>query len=421
MLTTRSEDARTGGTLWRWVRRRRRVLLLVLALAALGALVGYKVWDRRQAARLLAQGEQALAERDYTRAREHLERYLADRPGDAHARLLAARAARRLKLYPEAREHLRRCRADGGPEEPIAVEEALIAVQLGDEEPVAFLRERAARDDDLALVVLEVLIQHDLDTYQLGLALDGFTRYLARRPDDLLALLGRGFVWERFMNFADALEDYRKAVAAHPESDRARLKLADTLLIVGTPDEALTHYRVLAERTPNLPPVRLGMARCHRRLARPEEAAKLLDGLLAEFPDHGETLWERGELELEQGRPAAAEPLLRKAAARLPHDRRVHYAMYRCLLRLDRPEQAETFNARVKQLDADRLRLNAIRHEVMKRPDDAALRCEGGLLFLRNGEREEGVRWLQLALRLDPTLEAARAALAAEGRPANLP
>lgn len=405
-----------GGATGSWFRRRRRAALAVAAILAVAAgLAAYVVREQRKTDRLLAEGEQALAAREYDRARELFDRYLTERPADARARLLAARAARQARAYRDAREHLRRCRADGGEGEPIDVEESLLDVLLGDERPVARLRERARRDDDLALVVLEVLVQHDLDTYQLGSALDGFTRYLARRPDDLHALLGRGFVWERFLNFADALADYRKAVAAHPNNDRARLKLADTLLVAGTPDEALTHYQWLAERWPERPPVRLGLARCHRRLARPEEAAKLLDGLLAEYPNHGETLWERGELELEQGKAATAEPLLRKAAAQRPFDRRVQYAMYRCLLRLDRPAEAETFNARVKQLDADLARLNAIRNEVMKRPNDAALRCEGGLLFLRNGEREEGRRWLQLTLRLDPKCEPARAALAAEG------
>ena len=399
---------------WRRLYRWRVVVPLVAVLAVVGGLGAY-LREQRKTDRLLTEGEQALATREHARARELFERYLTERPADARARLLAARAARGARAYGEAREHLRRCRADGGEVESIAIEEALIDVELGNAHPVPMLRERARHDDDLALVVLEVLIQHDLNTYQLASAREGFTRYLARRPDDLHALLGRGFVWERYLDFASALEDYRKAVAAHPENDRARLKLADTLLIVGTPDEALAQYQWLAERWPERPPVRLGLARCYRRLARPDEAAKLLDGLLAEFPNHGETLWERGELELEQGRPVTAEPLLRKAAAQRPFDRRVHYAMYRCLLRLDRPGEAETFNARVKHLDADLVRLNAIRNEVLARPSDAALRCEGGLLFLRNGERDEGIRWLQLALRLDPKCEPARAALATEG------
>jgi tetratricopeptide (TPR) repeat protein len=403
------------GAVGRWVRRWRRPLFLVALAAVLVGAGGYVLWERRQTDQLRAEGERALAEREYARAGELFERYLTERPRDANARLLAARAARQNRAYNKAREYLRQCRADGAAAEPIDVEEALIAVLLGDEQPVAGLRERAKADDDLALVVLEVLIQHDLATYQLGAALDEYTRYLARRPDDLHALLGRAFVWERFMNFADAVEDYRRAVAAHPNNDRARLRLAETLLLVGTPDEAQVQFRWLAERWPDRPPVRLGLARCARRLARPDEAAKLLDELLVEYPDHGETLWERGELELDRGQPAAAEPLLRRAAAVRPYDRRVHYSMYQCLLRLNRPAEAEPFNARAKQLDADRIRLNTVRHELMKQPNNAALRAEGGALFLRNGEREEGLRWLQLALRIDPKCEAARSTLVAEG------
>lgn len=404
-----------GGADGRRFWSRRRVVAAVAVLVLAGGLGGYYLREQRKIDRILTDGEQALAAREYARAREYFERYLTERPTDTRARLLAARAARRARAYGDAREHLKRCRADGGEAEPIEVEESLLAVELGDERSLPTLRQRARADDDLALVILEVLIQYDLNTYQLTSAREGFTRYLARRPDDLHALLGRGFVWERFMSFADALEDYRRAVAAHPDNERARLKLAETLLIAGTPGDALEQYQWLANRDPNRPPIRLGLARCYRRLARPDDAVKILDDLIREFPDHGETWWERGELELERGRPATAEPMLRKAATLRPHDRRIQYAMYRCLLSLDRTAEAETFNARVKQLDADLVRMATLRNEVIARPNDSALRCEGGLLFLRNGEREEGVRWLQLALRIDPTCEPARTALIAEG------
>ena len=68
------------------------------------------------------------------------------------------------------------------------------------------------------------------------------------------------------------------------------------------------------------------------------------------------------------------------------------------------------------EIDQDLKALAAVRQRVLERPDDAELRVEGGLLFLRNGERAEGLRWLRLAVRLDPTSAKAREALAAAAR-----
>jgi tetratricopeptide (TPR) repeat protein len=376
------------------------------------AFVAWRQWPKQ----FLRQGEAALAARDYGKAREHLARYLSHRPDDAHALLLAARSARQLNEYYEAFEHLRNCRAAGGAVEAVDVEAALIAVQRG-EAPSPWLRRRAEEDDELALEILEALIQHDIDSYRLRQALHGLTRYLEARPDDLQALLARGFVWERFLSFPDALVDYRKAVAAHAESERARFKLAATLLISGTPDEALEQYRWLAQRRPSQPEVRLGLAKCLRLTGELDAARTQLDALVAELPDFGDAHWERGQLALDSNQPQEAELWLRRAIQAAPFDRRKHYSLYLCLTALERTNEAEQARVRVAEIDADLRRLDKICTEVMSRPDDAALRCEGGLLFLRNGEREEGIRWLRMALRLDPrNVEARRALAAVENR-----
>lgn len=391
---------------------RRFVWCLLAAFVLTAGFLAWREWPRQ----LLRQGEAELAARHYDQAREHLARYLSYRPGDAHARLLAARAARRLREYYEAGEHLERCRQEGGDAEAIQVETALIAVQRG-QEPAPSLRQRAEADDELALVILEVLIQHDLDAYRLWQALEGLTRFLRSRPDDLQALMARAFVWERFLYFADALKDYRAAVGAHPEHAPARLKLAETLLLAGTPKEALEQYEWLAARWPEQHAVKLGLARCRRLLGEADEARRLADALVRSAPKDGEALWERGQVELDRGEAAEAEPWLRKALQARPYDRRIAYALARCLAALGRREEADKVNVRVAALDADLRRLDEIRLAVMKRPDDVKLRCEGGLIFLRNGEREEATRWLQRALRLDPGCQEARAALARlEGR-----
>lgn len=403
------------GAVRRFIGHRFTIAVVVVTALAAGAWGSWRWWTGQ----FLRQGEEALAARAFGKAKEQLALYLTYRPGDTRGRLLAARAARRLRDYDEAAAHLRRCRDDGGPEEAIGVEYALIALQRGDEAPDEALRQRSRQEDELALVILEALIQYEIDTYQLRQAQRDLNLYLSRRPDDLHALLARGYVWERFLNFADALVDYQKAVAAHPRDDRARLRLADTLLIAGTPEEALEHYQHLAQRWPEKFEVRFGLARCRRRLGQAEQAARELDALLADGADNGELLWERGLLALDQGRPEEAEPLLRRAVQLRAHDRRIFHSLSRCLLELGKREEAQTWSARADQLDADVRRLHQVCQEVLQRPNDAALRCEGGLLFLRNGEQAEGLRWLRLALRLDPECSAARQALAAaaEGEP----
>jgi tetratricopeptide (TPR) repeat protein len=398
---------------WRWA---------VTAAAVMVLVIGYVLrWRAEQSriARLLAEGEAALAERDYGSAREHFNAYLESRPEDSRARLLAARAARRLRKYDQAAEDLAKCRAAGGEAEAVEVEFALMDVERGDERPVPELRARVAqKDDELSLAILEVLIQFDLDLYRLRDALQGFNLYLARRPGDLYALVGRGQLWERLLSFADAVIDYRAAVAAHPENDRARRRLAAALLIVGTPAEALDHYRRLAEQFPHDGAVRLGLAKCYRQLNRADESRALLDDLLADprdnsSPDRAEVLWERGQIELDRGRPAEAEPWLRRADRDAPFDRRIVFSLFNCLQALDRVEEAEAVKKRMTRIDDDLRRLDAIRQQVMTNPTNAALRVEGGKIFVRNGERDEGIRWLKLALQFDPKHEEARLALAA--------
>lgn len=401
----------------RWVCRRPVTSMSILILVA-AVSVGTVVWQRWATRQLLHEGEEALTERDYAKARNCFNRYLDARPGDTRARLLAARVSRKLKDYNEAVKQLKRCQDDGGEAEAIGVELALIDIQRGKDAPGTALRRRAQMGDELGLTILEVVIQFDLDTSRLHQALEGLNLYLAHRPNDLQALLGRGFVWERFLYFADAVNDYRKAVAAHPNSELARLRLADALLIAGSPEDAMEHYQWLAERWPDRTEVRFGLARCKRRLGQVEEARAMLDALVADHPNSGEILWERGQLDLENDRPAEAESWLRRALAIIPHDRRVSYSLSQCMLALNRKEEAQQFQVRVAQIDADLRKLHEIREQVFRRPNDAALRCEGGLIFLRNGERREGIRWLQLALNLDPACETARMELAKiEGLP----
>ena len=130
-------------------------------------------------------------DRDYPAGPEHLTAYL-----DVRRKTLAcdgswpmSRGGSAFTSRPE-----RRCvRAGnwGGDDEAIETEYALMAVEQGDPRPIPALFARVAdKDDSLSLTILEVLIQHDLNLYQLRDAQQGFNLYLKRKPDDLYALLG---------------------------------------------------------------------------------------------------------------------------------------------------------------------------------------------------------------------------------------
>jgi len=389
----------------------RRLFLLAAAALCLAAGGGWAAWRLRAEPHLTA-AEQALDRRDYPAARRELAAYLQAWPESGRAHFLAARAARRLRLYDEAEDHLRACERLKWDPQAVALERVLADVQRGEMKAEPFLWDRVEAGDADAPEILEVLTQYYLDDYQLMRAKDCLDRYLRLRPDDLHALLGRAYIWERLLYFADAAKDYRRAVERHPDDDPARLRLAKNLLITGEPAEALTHFERLAAHHPDDPEVRLGLAQCRRRLGDAEAAQRLLDGLLAERPDDAAVLAERGLVALNQNRPAEAEGFLRKAVAAAPSDREANYNLYQSLLRQGKDDEAKDRLAAVGRLDVDLARLDQVTKAVIQSPGDPALRLEGGLLFLHNGQEEEGVRWLQEAVRLDPTLRPAHQALA---------
>jgi Flp pilus assembly protein TadD len=384
-------------------------LLLVASISAWGV-----YWHRTES--ILHDAESALDRHDYDGASQLLARYLHARPNDGRGHLLAARAARRAQRYDEAEEHLRVCQRLGYDQDAVALERTLSDVQRGNTRAEKQLWTRVEANDPHVLAILEVLIQEYIDSYRLGRALDALKLYLERRPNDVPALLGRAYVFERLLYFGEATDDYRRAVALAPDNDAARLRFAESLLIVGPPSEALAQFETLRTRSGDSPAVLLGLAKSRRQLGQTEKAKQLLDTLLKDQPRHAAGLVERGKVALDQEQYEEAESLLRRALEFAPHDRELHHNLSVALREEGRAEEAAQEMARVQEIDSDLRHLDRVTKAVLKSPADPALRCEAALLFLRNGEEQEGMRWLKFALRLDPHCVTAHRALAAHYR-----
>jgi Flp pilus assembly protein TadD len=384
----------------------------LLAASALGlALAGRQAWAAHRYHAALA----ALDRRDFDAAAAHLDGCLLVWPTSVEVRLLQARLARQAGAYAEAERRLEQCRRLHGPRDAVSLEEGLLRAQQGELTPELedTLRARADQGGPDEALVLEALGRGYSRCYRLNDALGCLDRWVGCRPDDVQALLGRGWVHERLRRYEEAEADYRRAVALVPQMEEPALRLAQLLLLLGRqPEEPAALFERLWQGPSHDRAAGVGLAQCWLKTGRADEARRLLAVLAAEAPRDPNVLFERGNLALQQGNPAEAEDLLRRAAALAPHDYQIQYALYQCLQQQGRDAEARAAQERVRALEADLLRIDELTERLQRRPYDPALRCEIGRLFLRGGERHEGELWLKSALLADPHYRPAHQALA---------
>jgi tetratricopeptide (TPR) repeat protein len=354
----------------------------------------------------------AIERRDFEQARVHLAAYLEVWKTSAETHFLAARTARRAGAYDDAERHLNECQKLGWVDEAIDLERQLLRAQRGDLASVeGGLLYFVQQNHPDYLTILEALTWGYIKTYNLSKASHCLELWLERQPDDIQALMWRGDVRERRLNYHDALLDFRRVVELDPQRDNARLRVAEMLLSMHQTDEAAREFERLHERQPENTAVLLGLARCRRLQARPDEARQMLDGLLDKGLQSVGVLSERGKLEMETGHPDSAERWLRKAVEQAPYERETAYSLYLCLQQLRHVDEAKKILAKLNEIDKQLKRLREITQKIGEKPDPS-LRFQAGLIFLRSGQEREGVRWLQSALQEDPHYQPARLALA---------
>jgi tetratricopeptide (TPR) repeat protein len=395
-------------------RRPGRTLAVLLLLPVIGlALVpaGGALWFRSH----YRAAERAFHKREFVTAREQIDQCLRVFPRDPDARLLAARIARRAGAFDRAQEHLDVYANLVGSGQTLTLERLLLRAQQGDLPPLVEAQFRIWVDQghpDSALI-LEVVSQHFMHTYRLSNALEALDRWLELEPDDLWALLRRGWVLERLNRYDEAMEDYERAVAVAPDVEGPRLRLAQALLYgKNDPRQAEQQFQAMYDRGERGSAILLGLAQCRWERSDAEGAQRILDDLLASHPRDPTVLSELGKIAIQLGRDAEAEPHLREAMRLEPTSYQAHYTLAECLEHLGRPSEAEAERKRADQIKEDVTRMQELMTKIQESPRDATVQCDIGRLFLRLGQPREGVAWLYRALDLDPFLRSAHEALA---------
>jgi tetratricopeptide (TPR) repeat protein len=386
-------------------------VLCLLALAACGAyFLSRQLWAgyHWQAA------QTALEQRDFVQAQAHLRRCLEVRR-DPKSQFLAARTARRAGDYGEAAQRLGECERLEGTTPAVLLEQLLLRSQRGDctADVEGQLWSLVYQNHPDSLLILEAMAQGYIYTYRLRNALVCLERWLQQRPDSIQALLWRAQVYESLHSYDKALNDYRRAVAVDAAHDQARLQLAVFLAFSGRADQAVEHFERLRQRQVHNPQVLLGLARCRDSQGRAKEAEQLLDELLRQNQQHIPALRERGKIALRAGLEAEAEEWLRKCLALDPYDQEAAYLFSLCLEKRGKKEEAQVYWTRLERIDADLERLEVLNRAVGQAPENAVLRHEAGVICLRNGQEQEGLRWLAGALQVDPQYRPTHQVLAA--------
>lgn len=398
---------------------RRWFLILALGLLAGAAWATHVVSVHRRADRLRQFADEAYRRFDFGAAQTHLQAYLALRPTDGEAHLLAARCARRAEFLEDftgpdwdlrdmASRHLAEAERLGAAPASLALERLLGRVQHGDvvRAERIMLRERAKEEGPDACRILEALVHGYLRHLQLDKALACSEALLQQDPENVLALVWRGRIWDQFGQWRAARADYTLAVRSVPDFPAARYYLAEALLRSNAIEEATTHIETLKDQAGDNLLVRLAWAKC--RIVKGDDRAgqQLLDAWLTEAPkEHPrmlEALSARARLALSLGRPEEAEGFARRALRESPLDRYALYDLARSLNAQGRRSEAGAVEKQLADMNQALRKVAQCKTRLLREPDNLSLRHEIGTTYLRVGRPGEALVWLNSVLVRDP-------------------
>lgn len=367
-----------------------------------------RVWYHFRAAR------EELRRYHNPQAIDHLKVCLNAWGNDPEVCLMAARATRRARSHNEAVHYLDKYRQLKGVDDAGAFEQLLLSAERNVDEVEETCWRYVEQDHPEKALIMEALARGYFRQYQLGKARLCLKHWLEMEPDSVPALCLDGQLHLDYEKAsAPAVKSYRQAVDHDPDCDDARLGLAAALLESKLYAEAAEQIELLLRKQPDHLRLRMRLAQCRLELGDSAEALRLTEQVLAQQSDYPPALAMRGRLALESGQTQEAEKWLRQAVARNPDDHDARYNLIRCLHQNDKEDEADAEQRQLDQQTADVKRFNEIvTRDLAKRPQDPALHCALGQLLLRGGHREEGLRWLQSALRLDSSYAPARQAMA---------
>jgi tetratricopeptide (TPR) repeat protein len=364
-------------------------------------------WHHYRAGQFLRAGQNQ-------RAFEELQRALWLVPDGAEAHLLLAKTLRREGELEAVHALLRRAQVLGSDPDRVQRETWLLWAQSGRlEEAEPHLASLLMDPGDDGPDICHAYVLGYFAGFRFQQASELLDAWEKQYPQDAQPYFMRGYLMAALQRKRDSAAAYRQGLEIAPHETAMRCRLADVLIETHELDEAGEHLRQCLEEDPQDPDILLSWATWLFARGDAEQACAVLEQLLGIAPGQFEGQRLLGEVELSRGRYREALRCLEPAAKQRPYDRKCRYLLGRALVALGRDVEAKPHLDYSSEAGRAILRMEDQVPTLVSRPDDAQLRYEIGTTLLKYGSPDDGVKWLQTVLRLQPDHPGAHQALAA--------
>ncbi len=378
------------------------VLILILVLAAIG---GYFAYDRYEVARLSGSVRGLLVARHYDEARGLVQRWIRERPRSAEAQYYRAWLAlvnQQPREAVEGLEEASRLGFDPRLLRPLAAICQARAGQIREAEPI--LREAFDQEREPRTEVARELARIYLATYRLPQAAEPIERWRTLAPEDPQPYLASNEVASRSAaEPAVQVRNYQAALERDPTLDKARLGLAEQLSKARRFEEAEHEYLTYLERKPGDASALVGLGRNAFLNGDLDGATRYFEAALQIDPRQPDALKELAQNDMRRGRFVQACRRLELLTQIEPYDHEIRYSYAQALKLSGDDARARTENERATRLRNEQDQILRLRSQILKDPNDRDSRYEVARWMLEHGHAEEGLKWTDEILRVDPT------------------
>jgi len=355
---------------------------------------------------------QALDERDYETASLSIERFEAWVGRDAESCFLRARLCRKRGDWDGVREFLLQARDRQFPIDRLEREQWLTLAQSGQLRAAEFHLPTLLTDPrDDGAEICEAFVNGYFINHRLTDALRLLDVWIADFPKDSEPLLIRGKIRAEQQFLKDSESDLRAALSLNPDSDTVKLELADVLVLERDIKAANEIYRKVSPKSESSVRARVGEAKTLRLLNQPQAALAAAKQVLDRDPGNREGLLELGLAELDLNEPVTAASALQQALTLNPRSLVVHQALARALRATGDLAHAREHAEYVANAQSALQRADELATRITQQPEDAEMRYEIGMIYLKYAVPERGVQWLKSVLNCNPNHRDAQRAL----------